>query len=449
MTPVARLPLRMRGGFHRAGEIDAGNHRKTANDGRFAGDREPILVIHRRTFDAHGDIALHQIGFVEIGEADLLPAVTLLDHNCLECRHLSPPFIRAKAVPCGVGRRNSMSGCASVKLSFARGLLVRHRCRSRCSLTTMNAMTLDKWLPFRNEGSVVRCRLLCFPHAAGNATFYRPLRRFMPPEVDFCPVELPGRAARLHEPPFTSRSWSMYSSRSWKCHSVFLTTAWASAWPLRLPGNCARSRAATPCFCSFRPRESQIRFRRSPQARPPSDRDLLAILRRFGGTPAAVMQRPELIAALLPALRAGLALVTGYAVDPEDRITCPITAFAGADDVAHSGSLQSWRDFTRGNSLWRAFLLLSRGSRSRQGDHPGRACIRGHARARCEIVDMTHPCVDRPALAIGEIHVWTARLVDEHCATADLLRAQAAQFSFELARHGDWDCLRVQRSVSI
>jgi len=62
---------------------------------------------------------------------------------------------------------------------------------------------------------------------------------------------------------------------------------------------------------------------------------------------------------------------------------------------------------------------------------------------------MTHPCVDRPALAIGEIHVWTARLVDEHCATADLLRAQAAQFSFELARHGDWDCLRVQRSVSI
>jgi 4'-phosphopantetheinyl transferase len=52
---------------------------------------------------------------------------------------------------------------------------------------------------------------------------------------------------------------------------------------------------------------------------------------------------------------------------------------------------------------------------------------------------MTH--VDRPALSIGEIHVWTARLVDEHCATADLLpilsreeRAQAAQFSFERDR---------------
>jgi 4'-phosphopantetheinyl transferase len=54
---------------------------------------------------------------------------------------------------------------------------------------------------------------------------------------------------------------------------------------------------------------------------------------------------------------------------------------------------------------------------------------------------MSNPCVDRPALSIGEIHVWTAHLVDERRATADLLpilsreeRAQAAQFSFERDR---------------
>jgi 4'-phosphopantetheinyl transferase len=54
---------------------------------------------------------------------------------------------------------------------------------------------------------------------------------------------------------------------------------------------------------------------------------------------------------------------------------------------------------------------------------------------------MTHPCVGRPALSSGEIHAWTARLADEHHATADLLRilsreerAQAAQFSFECDR---------------
>jgi 4'-phosphopantetheinyl transferase len=54
---------------------------------------------------------------------------------------------------------------------------------------------------------------------------------------------------------------------------------------------------------------------------------------------------------------------------------------------------------------------------------------------------MTHRYVDSPALSIGEIHVWTARLVDAHHATADLLRilsreerARAARFAFERDR---------------
>jgi 4'-phosphopantetheinyl transferase len=54
---------------------------------------------------------------------------------------------------------------------------------------------------------------------------------------------------------------------------------------------------------------------------------------------------------------------------------------------------------------------------------------------------MTHPRAVPPALSIGEIHVWTARLIDGHRATADLLpilsreeRAQAAQFAFERDR---------------
>ena len=218
----------------------------------------------------------------------------------------------------------------------------------------MNAMTLDKWVPFRNEGPVVRCRLFCFPHAGGNATFYRPLRNFMPPDVDFCPLELPGRAARLDEPPFTSMSALMERlDRALQPlmgvpfgffgHSMGTCMALEAARQLgsvdgRIAVHLFVSGRGSPKFAPADP----------PQARPPSDQDLLAILGRFGGTPAAVMQRPELIAALLPALRADLALVAGYAIDPGDHIACPITGFAGADDVAHPGSLQAWRDFTRG-----------------------------------------------------------------------------------------------------
>ncbi len=226
---------------------------------------------------------------------------------------------------------------------------------------TMDEMTLDKWVPFRNEGAVVRRRLFSFPHAAGNAAFYRPLRRFMPPELDFCPVELPGRAGRLDDPPFTSMSALMERlSRALQPlmgvpfgffgHSVGACVAYEAARQLR----SVDGRTAVHLFVSGRGRPNCACADPRP-ARPRSDHDLLAILDRFGGTPAAIMQRPELIAALLPALRADLALVEGYAIDPGDRIACPITAFGGADDVSHSASLQSWRDLTRGEFRTRIF----------------------------------------------------------------------------------------------
>jgi surfactin synthase thioesterase subunit len=216
-------------------------------------------------------------------------------------------------------------------------------------------MALDRWVPFRNEGAIVRCRLFAFPHAAGNAALYRPLRRLMPPEVDFCPVELPGRAARLDEPPFTSMSALMEQLRdalqplmavpfAFFGHSVGAWMAYEAARRLlsidgRLPIHLFVSGRGGPVRSAADP----------PPTRAQSDHDLLAVLRRFGGTPEAIMQRPEMIAALLPALRADLALVEGYAVDPGHRIPCPITAFGGADDLPHSGPLQSWRGFTSGN----------------------------------------------------------------------------------------------------
>ncbi len=218
----------------------------------------------------------------------------------------------------------------------------------------MDDVTLDRWIPFRNESAVVRCRLFVFPHAGGNAAIYRPLRRLMPPEIDLCPVDLPGRAARFDERPLTSMSALMEHLYhvlqplmtvpfGFFGHSVGAWIAYEATQHL----HAVDGRTAINLFVSGRgsPKRASAH---PPSTRQWSDADLLAILRRFGGTPAAVMQCPELISALLPALRADLALVEGYAVDPGRRVACQITAFGGADDVSHSGFLESWGDFTRG-----------------------------------------------------------------------------------------------------
>jgi RNA polymerase sigma-70 factor (ECF subfamily) len=75
------------GGFHRAGEIDAGDHREAAHYRRLAGDGEAILVVDAGIVDPDGYIAVHQVGFVEVGQRGLGAAVRLLDYDRLECRH--------------------------------------------------------------------------------------------------------------------------------------------------------------------------------------------------------------------------------------------------------------------------------------------------------------------------------------------------------------------------
>src|SRR5262252_4146231 len=175
-------------------------------------------------------------------------------------------------------------------------------------------MTLDRWIPFKSEGTAVRCRIFCFPHAGGSAATYRPLRRLMPPEIDLCPVQLPGRAGRLNEPPCNSMSALMEQLHralqplttipfGFFGHSVGAWMAYEAARQLR----SSDGRTAVHLFVSARGSPRCVPADPLP-ARPLSDCDLLAILKRFGGTPTAIMECPELVAALLPALRADLAL---------------------------------------------------------------------------------------------------------------------------------------------
>ncbi len=82
---VAGLPLRMRRLLDGAGEVDARDHRKTPHHRRLTGDGEAILVVQRGPFDPHGDVALHQFGFVELRERRRGAFFRLVDPDRLEC----------------------------------------------------------------------------------------------------------------------------------------------------------------------------------------------------------------------------------------------------------------------------------------------------------------------------------------------------------------------------
>ncbi len=222
-------------------------------------------------------------------------------------------------------------------------------------------MNLHRWIPHSTQAGndSVRLRLFCLPHAGGNALLYRPWRRLFPAGIDLCPIELPGRGARLREPPFTrmdaltdalaealepllSVPFAFFG------HSMGAAIAYEAARRLRRPAGPVHlfiSGRAAP-DPAFEPRA----LHRLPDA------ELLAALARLGGTPAEVLEREDLMAALLPGIRADLELIETYVPAADGRLDCPITAMGGAADrMIDRRSLDAWSGFTAAGFRVRIF----------------------------------------------------------------------------------------------
>jgi surfactin synthase thioesterase subunit len=76
---------------------------------------------------------------------------------------------------------------------------------------------------------------------------------------------------------------------------------------------------------------------------------------RYGPIPAAVLEEPELMALLLPRLRADVRMNEEY-LAPARPVACAVTALGGIDDASvTSADLDGWAAFTR--SRFRRHLL--------------------------------------------------------------------------------------------
>jgi medium-chain acyl-[acyl-carrier-protein] hydrolase len=180
----------------------------------------------------------------------------------------------------------------------------------------------------------------------------------MPAAIDLCPVELPGRGARIDEAPFRR----MDSLVDAVCdglaplldipfalfgHSMGAYVAYALArrlGPARGPTHLFVSGAAAP-----------NRAPRHPPLHSRPDHELVGALTALGGTPPAVLARDELVAALLPTLRADLMVAETFAAPRSAGLSCPITAFAGASDTIDRRALHGWSAFTAGAFRLRIF----------------------------------------------------------------------------------------------
>ena len=210
--------------------------------------------------------------------------------------------------------------------------------------------------PFRRPPAAPRLRLLCLPYAGGAASVYRSWVTALGPAIDVCPVELPGRGVRLAEPPLAELD----------ALCDLLARAIAALGddvPLAVFGHSMGARigfelaqrldagAGAPLrhlFASAAPAPG-VRLRYGPDGDSRltaglSDAELLARLTQLGGTPPEILADRDLMARVLPTVRADFVVSENTRVDPSARLSCPITVLAGTDDLgATPTAARAWQ----------------------------------------------------------------------------------------------------------
>jgi medium-chain acyl-[acyl-carrier-protein] hydrolase len=214
---------------------------------------------------------------------------------------------------------------------------------------------VDTWIKRPRPSPAARLRLFCLPYAGGAASVFHAWPQGLPPQVEVCAVQLPGREGRLREMPFVrvgplvraladvvpaaagGRPFALFG------HSNGAMLAFELARELARRGGevpvhlFVSARLAPPCP----PRAAPIH--RLPEA------EFVEAIRRLEGTPAEVLQNPELMQMAMPALRADFAVHETYAYEPGPPLECPVSAFGGLQDAeVPRADLAQWGHETSG-----------------------------------------------------------------------------------------------------
>ncbi len=197
--------------------------------------------------------------------------------------------------------------------------------------------------------------LLLLPYAGAGASIYRGWETQMPAGIRSVPLTPPGRGARYGEPPLLQ--WDPLIDRLMADIVPILDRPYAifgqsmgALIGLELAHEIQRHSGSAPIWLGFSSciapsrRVPELKWRTAPAD------DLRAELNRLGGTPPPLLQNPELLELLLPAIRADFHLCGSYTRRVRPPLECPLLVLGGVDDdiSANAANFEAWASETRG-----------------------------------------------------------------------------------------------------
>lgn len=202
----------------------------------------------------------------------------------------------------------------------------------------------------RQGGAEARLRLFCLPFAGGGAAPYRLWSRHLPPAIACCPILLPGREERLAEPPLRrldalvgAVADALAPHLAEMPYAIFGHSFGALA-AFELARLIRRRGLPPPCHLFVSGRRAPGLPRSAATLHDKPDAALIERMRALGGTPQAVLDSPDLMALLLPAMRADFEALETHRHGAEPPLPVPMTALGGTEDAGvPEADLAAWR----------------------------------------------------------------------------------------------------------
>jgi medium-chain acyl-[acyl-carrier-protein] hydrolase len=196
-----------------------------------------------------------------------------------------------------------------------------------------------------------RLRLYCIPYAGGGPGAFRGWPPRLTDRVELRTVVLPGRERRFAEPALDSvQDIADLLAPALAPHleppfAVFGHSMGAMVG-YELVRRLSASDQPAACFLASGVRAPHVPDRGPVYHRLP-DAGFIDAVRGLGGTPRELLEHEEILELMLPTLRADFRAAETYIRRPAPPLSCPITAFGGAEDhLVAREDLAAWSAHT-------------------------------------------------------------------------------------------------------
>lgn len=216
----------------------------------------------------------------------------------------------------------------------------------------MSDSAVRQWLPSAPTWRPGCVRLICFPFAGAGASVYRAWSNLLPPEFLVSPVQLKGREERWNEAPHRTIAEivaELGPALADMCDvpSIFFGYSMGALVAFELVHYLRQAGFPMPSALVVGARGApHMPSTRNPIWNLPDDR-FLAEIRELGGMPEEILQSPELLEFVMPALRADLQVCDTYTYQQLPPLDIPLVAFGGLlDRHVPQAHLEAWQEQT-------------------------------------------------------------------------------------------------------